>query len=66
MIQFYKTMQGRKFFEHDFPQLAKELQAIHEEFLTANELKEKEIELKEKELILKEKELELKIMGVLK
>lgn len=56
-MEFFQTGMGRKFFEHDVPEL---IRAIQEN----NKLKKAELSLKEKELALKEKEIELRMRDI--
>ncbi len=41
MAELHETMMGRKFFEHDIPEISRTLNKIAEELKRANDLKEK-------------------------
>ena len=52
--QFHQTLQGRKFYEGDFPKFVSGLAALVEETKRSNDLKERELELMEKSIELKQ------------
>lgn len=48
MIEFFQTMMGKKYYEHDIPKIAKQLQRIADALEKQNQLKEKEMSSNEK------------------
>lgn len=58
--KLHESFLGRKFFEHDFPNLVHSLQLIHQDNEKLIDIKEAELQMKHKELALKDKELALK------
>lgn len=59
MPEFFQTIMGRKFFDHDVPELSQKLHEVRIEMHRSNSLKAEELNLRERELKLKERELDL-------
>lgn len=59
-MEFFQTGMGRKFFDHDVPELTETLNAVRNEMHRANNLKTSENLLKDKELSMKADELQMK------
>lgn len=49
-MDFHLTMMGKRFYEHDVPKIAKNLETLAQEQAKANQLKERELDIREKEL----------------
>jgi hypothetical protein len=43
MLEFFQTIMGRKYYEHDVPEIARQLKRIADALEKQNELKEKEL-----------------------